>query len=474
VWCEEKKKILQFFLREWTTSNRLEKSLKFFPFFVIPPFAFFSSLRIPFPPPLPTRLAMSASSPQSMLYAHCKESVCAFLDLAELGRMLCVNRSWGTAVRSMRSIHADVWSINRPSVPHNLWTGGLAHHIARLDLRDMGAPNGSQLDSIARYLPNLDDFVCKIRAPCLAPAFHPKLSRLLVLCTETWPDHDPRGTTINAIILAASRLDRLRCFGMRLPSWDRRTSFFPLQNAPVLDTLELWVEDDQPLTDLECVHVILRCPHLTSLAVSLSQEASQLVLKDTQSKRRFTHLSSVEVNSVVDRQLQSMSQLVALATYDVRSVNFLTHLDALTDLSISLQLIDSVPTDTFVAAASCCTRLEKLDMCLVPLQSAHLATLLNPLRHLRELTLRKMHQLESFQFLAASVHLHSTLEYLTVKRCQGEHLHASEFKHVLFLSALINLVIVEAGVDELDLFGRAVFTPPCSLKRLNFFHYRHT
>jgi hypothetical protein len=409
-----------------------------------------------------------------MLYTHCKESVCAFLDLTELGRMLCVNRSWGTAVRSMRSIHAEVWSINSPSVPHNLWTGGLAHHIARLDLRDMVAPNGSQLDSIARYLPNLDDFACQIQPPCLPPIFHRKLSRLLVLCTETWPDRDHHAATMNAIIVEASRLDRLRDFGMRLPYWNRHTSFSPLQNAPVLDTLEIWIAHDRPIADLEFVRAILSCPHLTHLNVSLTHEASQFLLEDAQSKRRFTHLSSVAVGEVVDRQLQTMSQLVALTTYDVRSVNFLTHLDALIDLAISLPAIDAVPADTFVASASCCTRLEKLELRLVPLQSSHLVTLLHPLRRLRELTLRQMHQLQSFQFLSASTHLHSTLEYLTVDRCRSEHLHASEFKYVLFLSALIRLVIFETGVDELDPFGRAVFTPPCSLKRLRHFHYTCT
>jgi hypothetical protein len=385
--------------------------------------------------------------------------------------MLRVSRSWGAAVRSMRSIHAKVHMIDYSDIPPSLCTSGLAHHIGRLDLRNLAALNGNQLESIARHLPNLDDFRCYIFGPCPTPRLHPKLSRLSVLFTNAF-HRDAGAETENAVIMEASRLQHLRRFEVELLRWDRNISFYPLQTAPRLDTLTVRLLGDRAVDDSEYVRAFLLCPHLTDLDVTLSREASKLLLDDTQAKRRFKCLSSVFVDNEVDKQLQSMYQLDALHANNVRSVVFLTHLDALTDLAISFEFIhDLVSADTFVAAASCCTRLESLKMTRLPLRSRHLLTLLQSMPRLRKLTLQFMHYMESMQFLAACTHLHSTLECLTLDRCECAQLHTSELKHVLYLAALVRLVIIDTGVDALDLFGRGAFTPPCTLKRLKLFQY---
>jgi hypothetical protein len=424
--------------------------------------------------PPPNLIVMSVSSPQSMLYTHCKESVCAFLGLGELGHMLRVSRSWGAAVGSMRSIHAKVHMIVSSDIPPSLCTSGLTHHIGRLDLRNLAALNGDQLESIARHLPNLYDFRFYIVGSCPTPRFHPKLSRLSVMFAN-WLGLDIEATTENVVIVEASRLHRLRQFEVELLQCDRHISFYPLQKAPMLDTLTIRLPGGRSVDDLEYVRAFLLCPHLTDLDVALSREASKLLLDDAHAKRRFKRLSSMFVDNVVDKQLQSMSQLAALHANNVRSVVFLTHLDALTDLSISFEFIhDLVSADTFVAAASCCTRIETLKLTRVPLKSRHLHTLLGSMSRLRKLTLQFMHYMESLQFLAVCTHLHSTLECMTLDRCECARLYTSEFKNVLYLAALVRLVIIDTGVGALDPFGRATFTPPCTLKRLKLFQYHRS
>ena len=336
-------------------------------------------------------------SPITRLYRHALESVFGFLALADLSRVLSVSREWAEAVRSMKSIGAEVTS--KRVRPWMVATSPLAPHVKHLGSFDRLLETSDALVLLSRPPISLLSLACEVDLSVPSRLFLGVSLRSLTIRLRGNPEDVP---AINDAIVTISRLPFLSELDLWLPSFFPEISFAPLAGAAQLQELCCAPNgDEEPSHDqLDQLRML---PKLRTMKVhNLCGEDLLYLLRAPHALQwQQIHL----INEIDDDEATALSNLPTLTDLDTdvcRSVTFLPALICLRKLHLWIHS-DGLAAE-IAAGLSCCSQLRELLLGNVDdLTSLHLSQVLPHLPLLRELRLWSCDALNSLSFFSKCV-----------------------------------------------------------------------
>lgn len=411
------------------------------------------------------------AAPVARLYRHALESVFAFVKLADLGRILAVSRSWAAAVRSLKSIAAEV---ERPLLqPSVLCASSLAPHVATVLWYTPASPivcGLKEMQLLATRLPSLTSLSCQVVVPQPQPL---PFSAMLVALNLGFTCAATAAPSINATIVIISQLPLLNKLALDFPRFYAKISFAPLAPMALIE-LRLAVPDGvkSQLTNAQFDQLRLM-PQLRTLMVdNVSNPALKRLLRAPHQLQWQCIHELVELDSSCGAALTTLPTLTELQTEICRTVGFLP---ALVQLRVLKLFFDRpwaahaalrpwpVSADAVVSALSHCPLLQNLSLC-APVTSKHMSTLLPQLAALEVLGLVSCEELLSLSFFADSSSA-LLLRQLDIADCHHPALHATEIQWLQSLTALQSLRIVNSFAEPLNRSIIALLTPPSGLIR---------
>lgn len=401
-------------------------------------------------------------APRPLLYRHALESVFGFLSLPELSRVLAVSRSWSFAVKSMRSIGAQ---IRIPALRSGMHTSALARHVAVWDSNDLTLDVPS-LSLLTLHMRSLTSLHCRLQTKGIRVIeFPPKLIDLTLVFGQPME----AAADINNAIESVSRLPLLQSLCVWLYCEEaQQLNFTPLQSLPKLEEFAFaWpgvhAEDRSP-TD-EQIEQVRALPHLLRLNGQPSMPLLCRLLR-TPHALKWQSLGAshqyMEVNAELGgllAELPSLTQARVILLPDC-DPTFLTHLRNLTHLHLELGRCDSrAMSERAALSLQGCKQITQFMLSGCKLNAQQIGALLANFERLNHLTLSDIFELESLQFLSTGT-LPRTLTNLSLQRCRSPRLHSTELAHVHTLQSLTDLEVRYCFAEPMD---RSLYDPPSKL-----------
>ena len=407
-------------------------------------------------------------SPVARLYRHALESVFGFLKLADLSRVLAVSRSWSAAVRTMKSIDADVSS--EGVVAWMIAASGLAVHVKHFGSKSNPREVSSDALFILSHPPiSLISLACEV-------ALSPPSSRLLFgaslrsVTLRLEGDANSASAT-NDVIVTVGRLPVLEELSLCLPFFFPEVSFVPLVAAPRLQELSCWNSNHvQPShAQLDQLRML---PHLRAMKVPFVGGGALIHLLRTPHSLHWQQVHQLHhIDNDAASALSTLPTLTRLDTYECRSVTFLPALHRLRTLWLSMDFAVRLAADIVTGLFSCSQLTELRLLSAVDVTSQHLWQALSHLPALCSLELWHCSALTSLSFISECAGLSQSLHSFGLNHCGSPDLHSTELKHVLTLKALKDLKVRSSFVEPLDALTQHLFTPPSVLPTLVQFTY---
>ena len=410
-------------------------------------------------------------SPAMRIYRHAIESICGMLELEDLIQIIAVSREWSAAVRSMKSINAEIYrgastlaSIRRMAV------SPLLRHIATIDIGRYYAPlDNESLGLLAQHAPNLTSLECIFKLTPNKPLILPvKLTSLDLILHGEHTD-----AAINGLLTALTALPSLSVLCLYL-------SVFKRENAVELSLLATSRSlTDFTLRTVDGSHLKLSDTQLDQLRLSLGH------LQRVDLERMKTDVLERLLQPPVTAQWQDiglvwanentgdllltlpMTRLDLFYMKDAPHVDFLSQLPLLTDLGLhcsnpgddeaeDTQQEWFIPADGVLHSLVLCSGLTTLDL-ECGFNSAQWTALFEKLR-IKKLTIRGG-DLKTLRCFATGP-ITESLEELDI---QALILPPSELSHLYSLRHLRTLRLDQCFSPRLDDATIDGMCPPTAL-----------
>jgi hypothetical protein len=396
-------------------------------------------------------------SPQGRLYTHARELVCAFLSLADLSRMLAVNRAWASAVRSMKPL-AVSW--RNKVAPVVFCVSPLGRHVSKLRLIEPTSAESLLLLSLRA--PHLKGLNVSVSLPQpIGLVFGTKLQSVNLYITAMNASDVPAW---NATLVRVAALPELSGLTLLVPAYYSGLDFAPLTRTKIVrfriaansSTETSSVSASQP-SDVQ-IEAIRSMPFLQDwIPVGWNRERFIRLLRAPHQMKLTSIPTLGYVDDAVATVLSTLPTLEHLSIQETRSISFLSSLVKLQTLSIKLapRPPPVITSAAFVASLAHCTQL--VHLCLNgTVSDKDMTALLPHLLKLRSLELRSCDRLKSLRFLNET-----RLQRLVLNNCCN--LHATELMYVHTMHALTQLDIISSFAEPLDLLSIGLHLPPSKL-----------